>query len=75
MSEILTAAALAAAVLREVYRVTSLIRKRTPLEPYSKNMTKCLWWSQEDGVFYKPGTPVTREGGRCISLLKVASSQ
>ena len=27
------------------YRGTSLIRKRAPLEPYSRTMPKAIWWS------------------------------
>ena len=27
------------------YRGTSLMRKRTPLGPYSRTMPRALWWS------------------------------
>ena len=28
-----------------LYRVTSLIRKRLPLGPYSRALPRALWWS------------------------------
>ena len=39
-------------------RGTSLIRNSAPLEPYSRNMPRALWWSQGGGtVSYERGTP------------------
>ena len=34
-----------------VYRGTSLIRKRTPLGPYSRTMPMALWGSWGGGLF------------------------
>ena len=40
------------------YRVTSLIRKRTPLAPYSKTMPRALWKPQGGGLFLMSEVPL-----------------
>jgi hypothetical protein len=41
------------------YRGESLIRNSAPLGPYSRNMSRALWWSYGGGaVSYKQGTPI-----------------
>jgi hypothetical protein len=42
-----------------LYRGTSLIKTRTPLEPYSRHMPRALWWPLGGGaVSFERGTPV-----------------
>ena len=44
---------------RGLYRGTSLIRNIPPLGPYSRTMSRALWWSWGRGaVSYERGTPV-----------------
>jgi len=44
----------------DLYRGTSLIRKRLLLGPYSRHMPRALWWSLGGGaVSHERGTPVS----------------
>ena len=40
------------------YWGTSLIRNRPTLAPYSRFVSRALWWSSGLAVSYEPGTPV-----------------
>jgi len=40
------------------YRCTSLIRNSAPLEPYSRNMPRTLWWSWGGGLFLMSEVPL-----------------
>ena len=58
---------------RELYRGTSLIRKRTPLGPYRRPMPRVLGWSQGGGRFFMGEVPLqlnqTNSRGVCTGRI------
>ena len=44
------------------YRGTSLIRNRAPLGPYSRNMSRALWWPSGGGLFLMSEVPLYADG-------------
>ena len=50
-------------------RVTSLMRKRAPLGPYSRTIPGVLWWSLGGGsICYERDTPVEAEAAQVVAL-------
>ena len=41
-----------------VYRSTSPIRNRHPLEPYSRTMPRAIWWPWGGGLFLMSEVPM-----------------
>jgi len=46
----------------EVYRGTSLIRKRPPLGPYRRPMRRAQWFPQRGGRFLTSEVPLANKG-------------